>query len=81
MVLGSSPVAVTSPSDFAPASSKEFLDIQATIECGFTLKRVRDMSMEEEHTVKDIMSLAVGTVGFLSCNKVVSKLIALMGFT
>ena len=44
MVLGSSPVAVTSPSDFAPASSKEFLDIQATIECGFTLKRVRDMT-------------------------------------
>ena len=44
MVLGSSSVAVTSPSDFAPASSKEFLDIQATIECGFTLKRVRDMT-------------------------------------
>ena len=43
MVLGSSPVAVTETSDFAPASSKEFLDIQATIECGFTLKRVRDM--------------------------------------
>ena len=38
------PVAVTSPSDFASASSKEFLDIQATIECGFTLKRVRDMT-------------------------------------
>ena len=44
MVLGSSPVAVTSTSDFAPASSKEFLDIQETIECGFTLKRVRDMT-------------------------------------
>ena len=44
MVLGSSAVAVTSPSDFAPASSKEFLDIQATIECGFTLKSVRDMT-------------------------------------
>ena len=44
MVLGSSPVAVTSPSDFAPASSKEFLDIQATIECGFTLKCIRDMT-------------------------------------
>ena len=42
--LGSSPVAVISPSDFAPASSKEFLDIQATVECGFTLKRVRDMT-------------------------------------
>ena len=30
--------------NFAPASSKEFLDIQATVECGFTLKRVRDMT-------------------------------------
>ena len=27
-----------------PVSSKEFLDIQATIECAFTLKRVRDMT-------------------------------------
>ena len=27
----------------APASSKEFLDIQATVERGFTLKLVRDM--------------------------------------
>ena len=44
MVLGSSPVAVTYPSDFVPASSKEFLDIEATIVCGFTLKLVRDMT-------------------------------------
>ena len=44
VALGESPVAVTSSSDFAPASSKEFLDIQATIECGFTLKRIRDMT-------------------------------------
>ena len=44
MVLGSSPVARTSPSDFAPASSKEFLNIQATIEGRFTVKRVRDMA-------------------------------------
>ena len=43
MVVGSGPVSVTSTSDFAPVSSKEFLEIQATIECGFTLKRVRDM--------------------------------------
>ena len=49
MVLGSNPVAVTSLSDFAPASSKEFLDIQATIECGFTLKRVRDMARTYSH--------------------------------
>ena len=39
-----SSVAVTSPSDLAPASSKDLLDIQATIECGFTLKRVPDMT-------------------------------------
>ena len=38
VVLGSSPVAVTSPSDFAAPSSKEFLDNKATIECRFTLK-------------------------------------------
>ena len=44
MVLGSSWVAVTSSSDFAPALSKQFLDIQATIQCGFTLKNVRDMT-------------------------------------
>ena len=43
MVVGSSAVAVTLSSDFEPALSKEFLDIQATIECGFALKRVRDM--------------------------------------
>ena len=33
-----------------PASSKEFLDIQATIECGFTLKRVRDMTRTYSQT-------------------------------
>ena len=43
MVLGSSPVAVTYPSDFAPASRKEFLDSQATIKGGFPLKCVRDI--------------------------------------
>ena len=43
MVVGSSPVSSCSHSDFAPPSSKEFLDIQAAIECVFTLKRVRDM--------------------------------------
>ena len=43
MVVGSSLVAVIYTSNFAPASSKEFLDIQATTERGFTLRRVRDM--------------------------------------
>ena len=40
--VGSRPVAVTQTSDFAPVSSKKFLEIQPTVECGFTLKRVHD---------------------------------------
>ena len=36
-------------SDFVPASSKKFLDIQATKECGFTLKHVRDMIRTYSH--------------------------------
>ena len=37
-------------SDFTPPSSKEFLDIQATIECGFTLKRVRGITRTYSHS-------------------------------
>ena len=35
MVVGLSPIAVTQTSDIVPVLSKEFLDIQAIIECGF----------------------------------------------
>ena len=38
-----SPVAVNYNSDIVPVPSKEVLDIQATLEYRFTLKRVRDM--------------------------------------
>ena len=41
--MGSNPVAVTYTSDIALVSSKEFLDIQTTMQCRFTLKQVRDM--------------------------------------
>ena len=43
VVLGSSPVAVIYTLDFTPASSKQFLNNGATMECEFTLKSVRDM--------------------------------------
>ena len=43
MVVGSSPVAATEASDMTPVLSKDFLDIQENIRCGFTLKYVRDM--------------------------------------
>ena len=38
-------------SRFAPASTEEFLDIQATIECAFTLKDVCDMARTYRRTI------------------------------
>ena len=63
VVLGSSPVAVTSPTDFAPASSKAFLDIQATIECGFTLKSVRDMTRTYSRKCVFVLLVYMGRFG------------------
>ena len=41
VVVGTSPVVVIQTSDIAPVSNKEFLDIQATTECGFCLKLIQ----------------------------------------
>ena len=41
--MGSNPIAAIQTSDIAPVSSKEFPDIQAITECGFTLKLARDI--------------------------------------
>ena len=43
MFVGSSPTGVSETSDFDPARSNEFLDVQENIECGFTMKHVSDM--------------------------------------
>ena len=55
VVVGSSPIAVTKISDFAPALSKELLEIEATIEGGFTPKRVRDMIRTYSHTHVEVL--------------------------
>ena len=47
--MGLSPVAATYILDFVSASIKEFLDIQATTECGFALKQVHDIGLKEQH--------------------------------
>ena len=39
----------------SPALSKEFLDIQATTECGFTLKRVCDMTRTYSRSFTDVL--------------------------
>ena len=44
--------------DITSVSSKEFLDIQANIECGFTLKRVRDMIRKYSRSLMFPMNLA-----------------------
>ena len=61
MGLDSSPVAVTSFSDFKPVSSNELLDIQAIIECGCTLKRVRDVT-SQEHTIKCTIKISTQNI-------------------
>ena len=50
-------------SDIAPVSSKEFFEIQATIECGFTLKHVRDIRLYSP--IK--LFLGISWVNVLSC--------------
>ena len=40
----------------APVSSKEFLAIQATIDCRFTLKLVRDMIITYNEIIKSYYS-------------------------
>ena len=51
-------------SDIAPVSSKEFLDIQATIACGFALKRVRDMirTYRQNNSVNGAMVITMNRV-------------------
>ena len=57
----------------ALVSSKEFLDIQTTIECGFTLKRVRDTIITYSHfgvfiNWADFIPFSVSVVNFEQVN-------------
>ena len=45
-----------------PASSKEYLDIQATIECGCTLKSVCDMTKTYSHVMFCLNSLSANAL-------------------
>ena len=56
-LVGLIPVTVTYISDIAPVSSKEFPDIQATIECGFTLICVHDIIRTCSQTKYDLIKL------------------------
>ena len=57
-------VRVHTTSDITPFSSKEFLDIQATKECEFTLKRLRDMIK----TYRQYTKIFVGAFNFTYIN-------------
>ena len=64
MVVGYSQITVTSTLDFAPDSNKEFVEIQATIECGFTLKLVRNaITRYNQMSVQISTSMAAQSFG------------------
>ena len=44
MVVVSRLIGVTEITDFAPVSRNEMLNIQTTVNCGFSVKFVRDMT-------------------------------------
>ena len=55
VVVEAIPVAVTYTSDIAPVSRKELLDIQATKESTFTLKRACYMIRTHSYTVAGLL--------------------------
>ena len=62
VLVGLSPVASSYNSNIAPVSSKDFFDIQATIECELTLK-LRDMTFNSTvqiSTQKTAQSIKAG---------------------
>ena len=67
MVLGSSLVAVNSRSDFAAASRKEFLDIQATIDFYFSCHAVLNRSG------KRCLTVHIFLLGLFQTNKGFNK--------
>ena len=49
--------------DIAPVSTKEFVGIPSTIECGLTMKHVRDMIRTYSHTMdSSVVSLNLSYV-------------------
>ena len=46
----------------APVSRKELLNTQATVECGFTLKRMRDMIRTYNQLERKSLSLGSGKI-------------------
>ena len=53
--MDSNPTAFTSTSGIVHVSRKEFLDIQVTTECRFTLKRVFDMIRTYSHSTSQML--------------------------
>ena len=65
MVVGSSCLADTEILDIALVSSKELLDIQVTIKCGFTVKHLCDMTK----TYSQMHRIGKGTHPYPTCHK------------
>ena len=60
VIVSSNLIAVTKTWHIAPVLSKEFLDIQAAVECRFPLKRVCDMIIP--HSLSYYLSLKISRI-------------------
>ena len=66
MVVVSRLIGVTEITDFAPVSSNEMLNIQTTVNCGFSLKFVRDTTKTySQMHCKDKYSHLISIILFL----------------
>ena len=66
------PVSVIQISDITPVLSKDFLDIQPAIACGFTLKRIRDMIRTDSLEIS-LINCEINLVLTWSANYVISS--------
>ena len=69
MLVGSIPFYTYLTSDIAPVLSKEFLDIQATMECEVTLKRLDDLLGTYSHKMRYLIYDRIYIKGSIGSNK------------
>ena len=62
----------------APVLSKEFLDIQASLECRFILKRVRDMVIKYSHNILPLQKQIDAHVSALSLFQIIRRDLAIV---
>ena len=65
------------PIPLQPVLSKAFLDIQASLECRLTLKRLRDMLMKYSHNILPLQKQIDAHVSALSLFQIIQRDLAI----